>query len=731
MSRIVVLGVRHHGPGSARSVLAELDRLQPAAVVIEGPADADPIAHLAAAEGMAPPVALLAYAPDAPQTSVFWPFAGFSPEWQALRWALAHDVGVRFCDLPSASVLARVTEPPPRRRARPVDPIAELARAAGHDDPERWWDAVVESRTLDAESPFPTLLEAMTELRRDAPEEDVWEQRREAYMRRTLRAVLKEVDGPVAVVCGAWHGPALAEPLPPAAADTRILRGLPKRKAALTWVPFTHARLASSSGYGAGVDSPGWYDHLFTAPDEPVARWFTKVAAVLRERDLPVSSAHVIEAVRLAEALAALRGRSLPGLAEVQEAALAVLCEGDPVPLRYVTNDLVVGERLGSVPQDTPAVPLEVDLVAQARKLRLKREPVGRRLALDLRRDTDRGRSQLLHRLAVLGIDWGTPAADDVASTGTFRETWDVRWRPELAVAVIDAARFGTTVAGAAAARLVHDAATATDLVEVTRTVEKVLLTDLPEALPDVLRTLDEKAALDVDVVHLMTALPPLVRAQRYGDVRGTDTAALRGIVEALLVRICAGLPAAVTGLGEDAAREMRTAVDGVHAALALFNEREDLARWTAALRGLVDRRDVHGLLAGRIVRLLADGGVLGHDEVARRLSAQLSIGVPPAAQAAWVEGLLSGGGLLLAHDQELVALIDEWVTGLAEEDFVVVLPLLRRTFGQYSRAEREEVARAVGALDGRQAGPADEAVDDRRAAPAVAAVAALLRGAR
>ena len=59
-----MLGVRHHGPGSARSVLAELDRVRPSMVLIEGPADADPLLGLAAAPGMSPPVALLGYAPD-------------------------------------------------------------------------------------------------------------------------------------------------------------------------------------------------------------------------------------------------------------------------------------------------------------------------------------------------------------------------------------------------------------------------------------------------------------------------------------------------------------------------------------------------------------------------------------------------------------------------------------------------------------------------------------------
>ena len=105
--RVAVLGIRHHGPGSARSVVTELDRLQPEAVLIEGPADAADVLPLAADPDMVPPVALLAYAPDAPRVSAFWPYAVFSPEWQALAWAAAHRVPARFCDLPAATVLAR------------------------------------------------------------------------------------------------------------------------------------------------------------------------------------------------------------------------------------------------------------------------------------------------------------------------------------------------------------------------------------------------------------------------------------------------------------------------------------------------------------------------------------------------------------------------------------------------------------------------------------------------
>jgi hypothetical protein len=104
-----VLGVRHHGPGSARAVLAALDDLRPEVVLVEGPADADPVLGLAG-QGMVPPVALLGYAVGRPALAGFWPMAVFSPEWQAISWATEHGVPVKFIDLPAAVVLAETTE---------------------------------------------------------------------------------------------------------------------------------------------------------------------------------------------------------------------------------------------------------------------------------------------------------------------------------------------------------------------------------------------------------------------------------------------------------------------------------------------------------------------------------------------------------------------------------------------------------------------------------------------
>ncbi|MFJ1841322.1 DUF5682 family protein [Streptomyces sp. NPDC088146] len=788
----LLLGVRHHGPGSARAVRAALDAARPQAVLIEGPPEGDVLLPLAADEQMRPPVALLAHAVDDPGQAAFWPLAAFSPEWVAIRWALAHDVPVRFIDLPAAHSLA-MTQAAERRdgqdggvdengdrdgergrdrngdgergrdrngdgdRGRdkdrngdgagdvgggmpvgdsparvPIDPIGVLAETAGYDDPERWWEDVVEHRTQDGAAadppaPFAVLAEAMTALREvygdgGHPRDAV----REAYMRIQLRKAVKEFGDDLAVVCGAWHVPALGTRTT-LAADRALLKGLPKVKTELTWVPWSHRRLARHSGYGAGIDSPGWYGHLFDATDRPIERWMTKVAGLLRDEDRFVSSAHVIEAVRLAETLAAMRGRPLAGLSETTDAIRAVMCEGSDVPLALVQDRLIVGETLGEVPEAAPAVPLQRDLTRLQRTLRLKPEALERELELDLRKDTDAARSRLLHRLRILAVGWGEPTTGR-AGTGTFRESWRLRWEPELYVQVAEAGTWGTTVLSAATAKAGFQATSATGLADVTALAEHCLLADLPDALPVVMRALADRAALDADVGHLADALPALARTLRYGDVRSTDTAALGEVAAGLAERICVGLPPACTGLDADGAAGLRRRVDGVHTAIGLLTGavRTDTdgdglrERWTAVLHKLATRDTVAGVIRGRAARLLLDEGRLAEDDAARLMGLALSPGTPPADAAAWIEGFVggaAGGGMLLVHDERLLGLVDAWLTGVPADTFADVLPLLRRTFSAYDAGVRRTLGELVrrGPATG---GPAAGTDDTVAAAP-------------
>lgn len=741
-----VLGIRHHGPGSARSVRRALEQARPDVVVIEGPPELDELVPFAASPGLRPPVAALVYAVDEPRRAAFYPMAEFSPEWVALRWAVAAGVPVHFADLPAAHglVWAEPEAPAPEEQVdegeaalpqvatvRPShpDPIAELARAGGYDDPERWWDDAVEHRD-GALATFGTIREAMALLRAGS-NLDERTLVREAAMRRVLRPLVAAHDR-LAVVCGAWHAPALhPDEFPTVKEDRERLIGLPRTKVAATWAPWTSARLGYRSGYGAGVDSPGWYEHCFTTPTEQVVpAWLVKVAGALRGHDLDVSSASVIEAARFADALATVRGRPLAGLDECTEAALAVLCEGSEVPLRLVHDEVVVGRDLGQVPDDAPQVPLARDLAAQQRSCRLKPKATEETVVLDLRTPGGLRRSVLFHRLTVLDVPWAVET-DTGRTTGTFKEAWLLEWQPELAVRVVEAGLWGTTVESAATARMVERTGEDASLAELAAMAEACLPAELPDALAALVRAIEVASATTHDTVALMQAVEPLARTVRYGSVRGIDTGVLASVLHAVIARVAVGLAPACASLDDDAAATVRAAIDGVTRAVGLLDEEESTERWYVALDGVADQRGVHGSVGGRVVRLVLDAGRLDAEEASRRLSRRLSRASDGPAAAAWVDGFLDGPAVLLLEDPHLLGVLDDWLAGTSHAVFDDVLPLLRRTFSRYQRPERRAIGqkvrnRSTGAV---AADEADDDIDDELAAPAVAKVLALLAG--
>jgi hypothetical protein len=389
---------------------------------------------------------------------------------------------------------------------------------------------------------------------------------------------------------------------------------------------------------------------------------------------------------------------------------------------------------MGLIPPDAPATPLQRDLQAQVARLGLRLEPDI--LALDLRQELHLERSRLLHRLALLDIPWGTAARATGQQPGTFGESWQLQWRPELSLRVIEASIWGNTVRDASAAHTEDVAARATELPELTRLVDRVVSADLPACIPAILARIEERAALSQDVPHMLDTLPPLAQVVRYGGLRPTaeHIPLLRRVFDHLLTRACLALPGACLSLDEAAALDMIERLSAVAAAVALMQDSASTERWREALSALADRRAIPPVVAGRATRLLHDAGVLRAEGVELRLARALSTQAGGAAEGAryaadWLDGFLRDSGLLLVHDRRLWAAVDGWVAALDSERFQGVLPLLRRTFASYPEGVRQQLqerARNAGrAVPAARREPAT--FDPARAAAVLPVIARLL----
>ena len=520
-------------------------------------------------------------------------------------------------------------------------------------------------------------------------------------MRQRIRDAVKQGHERIAVVCGAWHLGGL-QAATKASADAALLKGLPKLKVQSTWVPWTYRHLTSASGYGAGIDAPGWYEHLWLCgqqadanPSAPPARtigWLARIARLMRERDLDCSSAHLIETARLADTLAALRQRPQPGLEELHEATRTVLTLGDGSVLHFINDALLVGQKMGQVPPDVPTVPLQKDLEQQQKSLRLKAEAFERTLDLDLRQPNDLARSHLLHRLSLIGIPWGRISGTGRSARGTFHEVWSLQWQPEFVMKLIEASPWGHSLQAAATARSLDRAHKAATLGELSELVNQALLADLGDAVQAISRILENRAAVSGDTLQLLEALPPLANVFRYGNVRQTDTGLVAHMLDSLILRAAIALPLACSALNDDAAQTLRGNIIAAHGAIALRDAEEQTQAWQRALRQVAASSQTHELLQGLAGRLLLDAHIWEPADAAQALSLHLSSGAEPLKAAAWLEGFLNRNALVLLHDAALWQLVDDWLCGLGEEHFVHILPLVRRTFSAFSASERSDL---------------------------------------
>lgn len=721
-------GIRHHGPGCARSVAQALAQLQPDLILIEGPPEADELLALAAHQQMRPPVALLIYAPAMPQHAVYYPFAEFSPEWQAILHGQQHAVPTRFIDLPLAHVLAdqmtmaEEDEPPPA--SRPGDVLAELAQAAGFADTETWWDHLVEQRQ-DSLELFAAIEEMMTAARQElAQAPDMREARREAHMRQMIRQAIKQGHQNIAVICGAWHVPALRD-MPTAKHDKDLLSDLPKAKVAATWTPWSYGRLSFSSGYGAGVQAPGWYHHLWHTPHKAPVYWLTDAVHLLRKHGLEASSAHVIEALRLSDSLASLRDRSRAGLGELLEALQSTLFGDSDAPLRLIQRELLVNDRLGGVPEETPALPLPQDVRQLQKRYRMAPRTDQVELDLDLRQPAHLEKSIFLHRLILLGIRWGKTRAVR-GKSGSFHEQWLLAWEPEFELKLIEANVWGATLELACASNLKHQARQIQQLPELTALVEQMLLADVRNAVPVVMARMQELAAGTQDAGVLLAALAPLANVLRYGNTRGTDTASVGAVLDGLVQRASIALPVAARGINEEAAQILLAQVIQADQAIRLLQNAEHKAVWHAALEQCAQTL-VQPLIAGRAVRILFEQEHWSVGQSATALSLACSNPINPLATAEWLEGFLRGSGLLLVVNDPLWQILNGWMATLPDEAFTELLPLLRRTFATFEAPERRQLGERVSKGEVTLAANVVSATNQERAARVLPVLSLLL----
>ena len=760
-----LIGVRHHSPALSVVVGELLDAHRPEVLLLELPAEFAEWLPWLADERTAAPIALAGVAGPAGDPA-FYPFADFSPELVAVRWAARNGVEVVPCDLPLADRAWHERHEPPEApdgddappAAEGVDGRVELSlasalrdAASGRPD-EDMWDRVVEARApgTGAEAVRRAALLVGWAMRRDAVHGDgvsPLDLRREAWMRRCL---VEAGARRVAAVVGSFHATALLDPGAVGERDSAAggegaggsaaggggdgagggggarrgkggAAGKPV-EVATSLVPYTFSLLDARSGYPAGIRDPQWQQAVVGAAGDPEAveaaalGAVVRVCAGVRAAGHPSGPAEAREAFRFAVDLARLRGLPAPGRGELVEALQTGLAHGEVLGRGRVVAAAMerelVGDVRGALAPGTPQSGLRPAVTRLVADLRLPGPgEKARELRLDpLRSDLDRRRQVALRQLEACGVPYGEhTATEGTGGTDALTSHWQVGWTPGTDAMLDVVGVRGVTLAQAAEGTLRYRRRA--ELAENGPTAAQVIEGLAVAAECGLVALARERVAEVASAVpdggslrEVLAALA-LVDRLRHGHIAGMPPAGLARLGD---------LAAILDDLETAAVRQ----VDGLAGS-------EDIAD-AGALLELAHRADGTGgglRLADCLERLARTGTpmmaaaaaairvVLGQADAAE-LGTRITSWVDAARDAtgrrhlqARLTGLLAvAEPLLQAGGATLEGLLDR-VESLPDADFLGRLPALRGGFQAVSPAARDRLLAVVTARLGEDQG--------------------------
>lgn len=706
---VTFLGVRHHSPACARLVRDAIARLRPAYVLVEGPADfGDRLDELLL--GHEPPVAIFSYHRDGERVHASWtPFCGYSPEWIALTDGRAAGAEVRFIDLPAwhPALAGRANRYADADR-RYAEVAERLCREFAVDNTDILWDHLFE---IDDPEGLAGRLDAYFDLVRGEAEAGRDDTEREAYMASWIRAAEADAgDRPVLVVTGGFHTPALRALIAEGSREWPEVPSPPDGSLGGSFlVPYSFRRLDAFTGYQSGMPSPEYYRRLWESGPERAAEALTEtVVARLRERGQRVSTADLIAARTLTEGLTRLRGHRAPARTDILDGLVSALVTDDldqrlpwtsrgplapgahPAVAEMVTA--LSGDRVGRLHADTPAPPLVHDAAAELDRLGLDREGT---ITLKLAEPRGLARSRTLHRLRVLRIPGVTrESGPETGADPVLEERWTLA-APDRDTgrmsALIEAGAYGPTLADAAAAALDERMTGAgTDMAALSAVLFDAALCGCAGQSDRIAASLAAGIAGASDVGGLGAALGVVLGLWRHDRVLGTARSPLFGTVVAgcadrvlWLVEGVRGGPAPADLPRLRAIAATRDAL--LHAAGELGLDPDaalGVARRVAANPDVPP--DLRGAAFG-LARALGDTA-----DPARAVRGAAG----PRTFGDWLAGLFALARQDVLDDgSSVLGVLDELVTGLADDDFLVALPALRQAFAFFPPRERETIA--------------------------------------
>lgn len=749
---VLYFPVRHHSPACAFHLKRAIDAYAPDCILIEGPQNAQDMVPVLTHEDTKAPIALYYFFKDQKgllseekeDYKCYYPFLDYSPELVALRAAKERNIPALFIDLPYGEILLGTKEHKGIRaegekqtynddyllsRSRYIELLCEKSGLRSFDE---LWEKYFEIGGLyqKTEDFVNQMLFYCGLTRSHTPREEMEADGcllRERFMAKQIAEASGQYQR-ILVVTGGFHTSGLTELLEQQkerlayTGDQIKLHGLTAEEQGVYPLAYSMEAADALNGYASGMQSPGFYERVWTELSEKgmpngiyggaVLHQLVSAGRRARKKKEMLSSYDVICALSMAKGLAALRGKQEPGLYELRDAALSSFVKGEcspstDLPLR-ILKELNTGDQVGALCADALRPPLLADFEEQCRKFGFKIQVSARQeVTLELfTKKKHLSMSRFLYRMDFLGTGFAKrKKGSDLMGRrdkSRIREVWSYQFSSHVLAALVDVSMSGGTVEEASRSRLNRQFLGSSTSREAALLMTQSFLMGFLEEQAGMEEHVKEVLAEDGDFFSLAEGFSHLKMLYELKELyQVEDSSKLQELLAICFQKIVQLLPSMAQVKEEQMQKCMESCLS-----LYQMTGKKGFEHFHPVLmnsfKRLLERDHVQPGLEGAVLGLLY-GYDSRYDDRIQETAAGYLQGTDDMQMnsAAFLRGLFFTARDFVFVRESFLTMIDGLLAKLSAEAFMKLLPELRQAFGYFTPLETDRLAGKAAALHG------------------------------
>ena len=736
---IIFFPIRHHSIACSFYLEKYIEKYKPEKILIELPTGAESNLKILNSDLTKPPIALHSYFVDkknefelngilSPDESIpvrfegYHPMVTYSPEYQALKIAKDKSIEVEFIDLPLRNLIPFRFKQSPVSMFYPEEKLyqfnaygTKLAEKLRCRNFHEVWELMFETNLSMQPEDFVRKILSFGLIARSALTEDFLGAEgahiREAYMKfRISRAynLLPEENrkNKLLVVSGAFHSVVLP-----------FIKGkkqpIKKGDNVFITVPYTYEQVALSRGYSSGNPAPRYYDKIWKKMTPKSSQYFDAVTLELalevknqaRDFGSVISVADGIHAFRVAKNLGKFRGKENTGYYDLADAIRTVYIKGEEElygPAIYrAMDEIFIGNEFGEIDPSLSTTPLLADFQLQAKKLRINLVASEKLLRVNLyQKSAMKQKSQFLHQNVFLE----TGFAEMVKGPNLARkedmlllaEQWNVAYTRNVELKLISLVSLGNSVRNACLTLLQEQFASTSE----AGSASGLLLNAAQMGLIELLKELGDKLIdiidKDQDFKSLVQALYQLVSLYNFQESLLTEGyKPLLNLIHRAYVRAAFLIPTILTVSEEEEEIVIEKLKALTNFVLSFTDLPIDKDLYVSQIQVALKENKGNYAVKGALSGVLYSFNLLDIATLSRKINGY-SLGGSAVEGGNFLYGLFTICREIMILRKSFFNTIDDLVCSLPDQEFLSILPIMRRSFSLFSPKEIDIIASNV-----------------------------------